>query len=97
MVVDVTFACFEYVLHCKTIFKCANNACMCGIINEISREYQDLIEQNQNLSNAPFLRQATLLEPVDQQLVILNCPEHAYAEIVITIVAWLLVCVCTYV
>lgn len=51
----------------------------------------------QNLSNAPFLRQATLLEPVDQQLVILNCPEHANAEIVITIVAWLLVCVCTYV
>jgi hypothetical protein len=74
---------------------CANNACICGIINKISREYQDLIEQN--LSNAPFLRQATLLEPVDQQLVILNCPEHANAEIVITIVAWLLVCVCTYV
>ena len=68
---------------------------MCGIINKISKEYQELIEQN--LSNAPFLRQATLLEPVDQQLVILNCPEHANAEIVITIVAWLLVCVCTYV
>ena len=68
---------------------------MCGIINKISGEYQDLIEQN--LSNAPFLRQATLLEPVDQQLVILNCPEHANAEIVIAIVAWLLVRVCTYV